>query len=133
MKEMPGEPVFPVEYGCSDPQKNDYNVDMSRQSKLLTIHKEDVISDNGNEIVNYLKLNGITTVFYVGVHANVCILSRPFGMRNLKVRGFDVILIRDLTDSYIVKSKKGNHRQCHDLIINHIETYIAPTIESGQL
>lgn len=43
----------------------------------------DVISDDGNEIYNVLKEHHIDTILYMGVHANMCILNRTFGVRQM--------------------------------------------------
>ena len=34
-----------------------------------------------------------------GVHTNMCVLGRPFGLRNMASHGKNVVLIRDLTDT----------------------------------
>ena len=71
----------------------------TRQTDLLDIHKNDVISDSGVEIWNVMEAEGIKNVILVGVHTNMCVLGRPFGLRRLASNGKNVVLCRDLTDT----------------------------------
>jgi hypothetical protein len=38
-------------------------------------------------------------LMYMGVHANMCILNRSFGVRQLSKWGLRCVLVRDLTDA----------------------------------
>ena len=91
----------------------------TRQTELLDIHKNDVISDNGVEIWNVMEAEGIKNVILVGVHTNMCVLGRPFGLRRLASNGKNVVLCRDLTDTmYNPKMKPYvSHFTGTDLII----------------
>ena len=66
---------------------------------VLKIHDEDAISDSGVEIWNLLEQRGIRNVVLTGVHLNMCVLGRPFGLRQLAKNGKNVVLLRDLTDT----------------------------------
>jgi hypothetical protein len=68
----------------------------------------------------------------MGVHTNVCVLGRPFGIRQLTYLGQDVVLCRDLTDSYH-RRKKASHFVGLDEIVHHIEQYWCPTTTSEAL
>jgi hypothetical protein len=54
------------------------------------------VSDSGVEIYNLLRQEGITNVAIMGVHTNMCVLGRPFGIRQLTRLGLNVVLVRDL-------------------------------------
>jgi nicotinamidase-related amidase len=71
----------------------------SRQHPAITIDEGDLISDNGQEIYNYFVQEKINNVIYVGVHTNMCVLGRSFGIRQMTRQGFHTLLVRDLTDS----------------------------------
>ena len=71
----------------------------SRETPLLRIAPGDVISDNGYEIYSVLREHQINTVLMMGVHADMCILNRSFGIRQLTKWGMHCILVRDLTDA----------------------------------
>jgi len=107
----------------------------TRQTDLIDIHRADVISDNGVEIWNVLEQEGIKNVVLVGVHTNMCVLGRPFGLRQMAQNGKRVVLCRDMTDTmYNPKMKPFvSHFTGTDLIVDHIERWVCPTITSDQL
>ena len=71
----------------------------SRRSTSLTIADRDYISDDGEEIWSILEDRGIKNVVLMGVHLNMCVLGRPFGLRQMAKNGKTVVLMRDLTDT----------------------------------
>ena len=76
-----------------------------------------------------------TTCMLMGVHTNMCVLGRPFGLRQLVLHGKNALLVRDLTDT-MYNSRKWpyvSHFQGTDRIIEHIEKFVAPTITSTDL
>jgi nicotinamidase-related amidase len=105
------------------------------QIAVLKIHDEDVISDSGVEIWNVLESRGINNVILLGVHTNMCVLGRPFGLRQMAKNGKNVVLMRDMTDTmYNPKaSPYVNHYKGTELIIEHIEKFVCPTITSDQI
>lgn len=107
-----------------------------RQTDGLTIDPDkDAITDDGVENWNLLEANGIKNVILVGVHTNMCVLGRPFGLRQLAKNGKNVVLMRDMTDTmYNPKMPPYvTHFRGTDLIIEHVEKYVCPTITSDQL
>jgi len=101
----------------------------------LTIKDEDAISDSGVEIWNLLEDRGINNVILVGVHTNMCVLGRPFGLRQMAKNGKNVVLVRDLTDTMYnpMKAPYVSHFEGTRLIVEHIEKFVCPTITSNQL
>jgi nicotinamidase-related amidase len=101
----------------------------------IKIHDEDVISDSGVEVWNVLEERGINNVILLGVHTNMCVLGRPFGLRQMAKNGKHVVLMRDMTDTmYNPKmSPYVSHFKGTELIVAHIEKYVCPTITSDQL
>jgi len=95
----------------------------------------DFVSDSGNEIWNILESKGIKQIIICGVHTNMCVLGRPFGLRQLSVHGKNVALIRDLTDTMYnpLCWPYVNHFSGTDLIIDHIERYVCSTTTSDQI
>jgi sugar lactone lactonase YvrE/nicotinamidase-related amidase len=112
------------------------NMPWQRQSDLLTIDADaDFISDRGDEVWNILAQQGIANVILAGVHTNMCVLGRPFGLRQMARNGKNVVLMRDMTDTMYnpkqwpyVSHFEGTRR-----IISHIEQFVCPTITSDQL
>ncbi len=103
----------------------------TRQIEAIKIHPEDAISDDGQEVFNLLEHRGINDVVVTGVHTNICVLSQPYGIRQLVYVGKSPLLCRDLTDSY--HSDPGGHGEGTELIVAHIERHWCPTITSDQL
>ncbi len=97
--------------------------------------QRDFISDSGPEIWSVLTDKKIANVILVGVHTNMCVLGRPFGLRRLAAAGKNVVLTRDLTDTMIDPNTwpYANHFTGTELIISHIERYVCPTISSDQI
>lgn len=107
-----------------------------RQTELLTIDPDrDFITDDGIENWSILEQRGIKNVLLLGVHTNMCVLGRPFGLRQLSRAGKNVALVRDLTDTMYNPAMPPfvSHFRGTDLIIDHVETYVCPTVTSDQI
>ena len=92
------------------------------RSRSIEIASEDVISDDGQEVYNLMQDRGIDNVILMGVHTNICVSGRPFGLRQMVYHGKNVVLCRDLTDSFFQPSSpEFNHFRGTDLIVEHIE------------
>ena len=117
-------------------QGRDPKAPWKRQHAGLSINDEkDYITDQGDEVWTILQHRRIENVILLGVHVNMCVLGRPFGLRNLAKNGVHVVLMRDLTDSmYNPKAwPHVSHQEGTDLIISHIERHVCPTVTSDQV
>ena len=105
------------------------------QTDALTIVDDDYISDDGREVWSILEARGIEHVILMGVHLNMCVLGRPFGLRQMAKNGKDVALMRDLTDTMYNPARSPNvsHFAGTRLMIGHVEAYVCPTITSDQV
>lgn len=131
------DPPLPIDDsngGCDTPGDTEHRA-WTRETPLLTIARGDVVSDSGTEIYNVLRQHRIDTVFYMGVHANMCILNRSFGIRQMARWGIRCILVRDLTDAMYEPSSRPfvSHAAGTELVIQYIEQHWAPTTTSTQL
>lgn len=107
----------------------------SRQIDVLRIDQEkDAISDSGIEIWNLLESRNIDNVILMGVHVNMCVAGRPFGLRQMAKNGRHVVLMRDLTDAMYNPQRWPfvSHQRGTELFIEHVEKRICPTITSDQ-
>jgi nicotinamidase-related amidase/type 1 glutamine amidotransferase len=97
----------------------------------LKIEAPDAITDNA-EAVYLMKRRGIENVIVMGVHTNMCVLGRPFAIRQLVDQGFHVVLMRDLTDTMYNSQRRPfvSHFTGTDLVVEHIERHWCPTITS---
>jgi nicotinamidase-related amidase len=103
----------------------------TRQIAAIDIASEDAVSDDGAELFNLLEQRGIVDVVVMGVHANMCVLGRPYGIRQLVYLGKQPLLCRDLTDSFH-RDPRG-HFWGTRRIVAHIERHGCPTVTSDQL
>jgi nicotinamidase-related amidase len=101
----------------------------------IKIDAQDAISDSGVEIWNLLAERGIDNVILLGVHTNMCVLGRPFGLRQMAKNGKNVVLMRDMTDTMYDPARWPyvSHFKGTELIVEHIEKYVCPTVTSDQL
>ncbi len=134
-KREPEMPVDVSKQACDDPIVGAYVQKFTRQHPGLTISGWDGVSDNGEEIYNYLAQEKIKNIVLMGVHTNMCVLGRPFGIRQMVKQGFNVVLARDLTDAMYDPREKPfvSHTRGTELVIEHIEKYWCPSILSEDL
>lgn len=102
------------------------------QIDTLTIHDEDLISDSGMEIGSYFEEKSIKNVILMGVHTNMCVIGRSFGLRNMVHLGKNVVLMRDLTDT-MYNSKSApfvSHFTGNSLMQEYIESFVCPSMVS---
>ncbi len=107
----------------------------TREHPAVNVAPGDAVSDNGQEIYNLFRQRGITHILYCGVHLNMCVLGRSFGIRQMHKLGMDTLLVRDLTDTmYNPKmSPFVPHARGTDRMIEHVEKYWCPSILSSDL
>lgn len=103
----------------------------THQIESIEIAASDAMTDDGNEFLALLEESGIQDVVIMGVHANRCVLGRPYGIRQLVHWGKRPVLCRDLTDSYH-RDPRG-HLWGNEQMISHIEHYWCPSLTSNQL
>ena len=106
------------------------------QSPLIEIDRDhDYVSDKGDEVWDILQSRGIKNVILVGVHTNMCVLGRPFGLRQMVRNGMNVVLMRDMTDCMYNPKRWPfvDHFTGNDLIVSHVERFVCSTITSDQI
>lgn len=106
-----------------------------RQIATIRIQPEDAISDQGQEIYNLFEQRGIKNVIVCGVHTNICVLKRSFGIRQMVLLGKNVALARDLTDCLYDPAKPPytSHDNGTALLVRHIEKFWCPSLASDDL
>jgi nicotinamidase-related amidase len=125
-------PIDDAKSDCDDPIVKEWKgpYPWKRENPAIDIGGFDGVSDNGQEIYNFCKQEGITNIALMGVHTNICILNRSFGVRQMTQLGFHVVLARDLTDSmYDPRTRPFvSHTRGTELVIEHIESRWCPSI-----
>lgn len=127
-------PIDDSDEGCDTPGDKPYKA-WKRENPILTIAQGDVISDKGDEIYNVLQEHHIDTLLYMGVHANMCILNRSFGVRQMSKWGLRCIIVRDLMDAMYNPAARPyvSHAAGTELVYEFIEQYWAPSTTSADL
>jgi nicotinamidase-related amidase len=107
----------------------------TKQIDTIKITDDDAISESGVEIASLFAQQGIENVMLMGVHENMCVVGRSFGLRNMVHLGKNVVLVRDLTDALYnpQKAPQVSHLRGTELVCEHIEKYICPTVTSSDL
>jgi len=128
-------PINDTRSPCDDPVVGPMVKKFTKQHDAIRIIGFDGISDDGTEIYNYLTHLGIRNVVLMGVHANMCVLGRPFGIRQLKDLGFNVAMARDLTDAMYDPREYPyvSHARGTELIVEHIEKHWCPSLLGDDL
>ncbi len=127
------EPALPIEDSepCEDTEPRPRVKFFTKQIETLKIAEGDAITDSA-EAYYLLEERKIKNVILMGVHTNMCVLGRPFGIRQMVYQGKNVVLMRDMTDSmYNPKQKpQVSHFRGTELVIEHIERHWCPTVTS---
>ena len=116
----------------------------THQHPDLVMKPGDLASLDMQEIYNYCVENGITSLIYMGVAANICVPYRPFGMVPMKrYCNLEPIMVRDLTDSMTLNGRSPADYAAVDLTMTpdrghrevtaFDEQYICSTIDAAQL
>ncbi len=129
------EPPLPIDDsdgGCDDEPPCPVRRAWTRQHPAIPIAGADGISDSGTEVYNLLCEKEITTLLILGVHTNMCILKRSFGIRQMRRCGVRCMLVRDLTDTMYNPRMPPfvSHDEGTERVIAHIEKYLCPSVLS---
>src|SRR4029077_15706353 len=122
-------PIDDSDGGCDAANPPKEHRAWSRQIATLKIEPGDAVTDS-DEAYYLMRQRGIDNVIVMGVHTNMCVLGRPFSIRQMVYQGKNVVLMRDLTDTmYNPKSApRVSHFTGTDLVVSHIERHWCPSI-----
>ena len=129
-------PIDDSDMGCScTGKKCEIIPPWKRQIATLELFPGDALTDNGQETWNLLQERGIENVILCGVHLNMCVLGRPFAIRQQVYLGKNVVLMRDMTDTmYNPERPPGvDHFTGTDLVVGHVEKYWCPSFTSTDI
>lgn len=119
--------------GCDDTPKCKMGNPWTKQIDAIEIKDGDIITDSGIEAGSFFLKNGIKNVILVGVHTNMCVIGRSFGLRNMVRLGMNVVLMRDMTDTMYdsTSSPFVSHFTGNSLMHEYIEKNVCPTLVSS--
>ena len=132
------DPPLPIDAGGggSDTGEKPWHKAWSRQHAAIEIDQaRDAVSDNGRDLYNLYRQRGIKNILIMGVHTNMCVLGRSFAIKQMVRWGFDVALIRDLTDTMYNPARPPyvSHEEGTRLVVEFIEKFWCPTTTSGEV
>ena len=132
------DPPLPIDDsdGGADTGETPWHRAWSRQHAGIEIdHRRDIISDSGAEVYSVLEHHSIAHLLIAGVHTNMCVLHRSFGIKQMVRWGVDVVLVRDLTDTMYNPASRPyvSHGEGTQLVVSFIEKFWCPTIDSTDL
>tara|TARA_B100000745_G_scaffold236435_1_gene159574 strand:- start:19 stop:783 length:765 start_codon:yes stop_codon:yes gene_type:complete len=127
-------PIDDSDGGCDSEESLARSV-WTRQHEAIEIGDGDVISDDGEEIYSFMIHSGINNLIVAGVHLNMCVLNRTFGIKKMIGWGINCVLVRDLTDAMYNPGTVPyvTHDRGTDLVIEYIERHWCPSILSDDL
>lgn len=125
-------PIDQEDGGCNCTIECKQQTIWDHEIETLDIKDEDAITDNGVEIAGLFKARKIRNVILMGVHENMCIINRPFALRNMVRLGMNTVVMRDLTDTMYDSKEwpKVSHFTGNSLMTRYIESYIAASVLS---
>ncbi len=127
-------PIDDSDGGCDcDPPIKSFRA-WSHQIDTIKIEAGDAITDSA-QAYHLMRQRGIENVLVMGVHLNMCVLGRPFSIRQLCAQGLNVALVRDMTDTMYNPASKPfvSHFTGTDLMVGHVERYWCPTVSSADI
>lgn len=131
-KSVEGElPIDDSDGGCDDWPRCKEGGPWRQQIAAIEIKEGDAITDSA-EAYYLMQQRGIENVIVMGVHLNMCVLGRPFSIRQMVKQGKHVVLMRDMTDTMYNSRMRPqvSHFAGTDLMIEHVEKFWCPTITS---
>jgi hypothetical protein len=108
----------------------------ARQHAVIHIDEDrDVITDDGPELAGYPAEHARSVVLLSGVHTNLCVLHRSFGLIALLGYAFSPVLVADLTDAMYDPADPPyvDHQTGTELVIRYIEAFVAPSTRSDRI
>lgn len=132
------EPALPIDDsdgGC-DSGEVPWSRVWTRQHPAITIDPaRDALSEDGAEVYSLLRAAGSRRLLLLGVHANMCVVGRPFGIRQMVRWGVPCALVRDLTDAMYNPARPPHvdHDSGTALVVQHIERHLCPSVAAADL
>ena len=128
-------PIDDSDMGCDCKVKCEIKSPWTRQTAASELAENDAVTDDGQETWNLLAERGIENVILCGVHLNMCVLGRPFAIRQMVKLGKNVALIRDMTDTmYNPDHPPGiSHFEGTDRVVEHVERFWCPSLVSTDI
>jgi len=125
-------PIDDSDGGCDCEPRCKTHSPWTRQIATIEIKDGDAVTDTA-EAYYLMRQRGVKNVIVMGVHLNMCVLGRPFSIRQMIYQGQQVVLMRDMTDTMYNPrmSPFVSHFSGNRLVTQHVERHWAPTVTSS--
>jgi nicotinamidase-related amidase len=94
----------------------------TREHVAIDVHPDDAVLESGAELLAVVHARSLDHIYIAGVHTNICILDRPFGIKQLVRWGISCELVSDLTEAMPATYTP--------LLVNYIRQHWCPAVES---
>jgi nicotinamidase-related amidase len=128
-------PIDDTDHGSDTGESAPHKAWQRQHAGIDIDHQHDVISDDGVQVYNLLRQHSVDHLLIAGVHTNMCVLNRSFGIKAMVRWQVDTMLVRDLTDTMYNPAMPPyvNHAQGTELVVAYIEKFWCPTVRSRDL
>jgi len=128
-------PIDAGDQGCTEDPPCRLHYPWKREHPAIEVAEPDAVTDKGAEVYSLLQQLGIKTLIIFGVHTNMCVLHRSFGIKQMTRWGVPCVLVRDLTDTMYNPKRPPyvSHDKGTELVVEFIEKYWCPTVLSADL
>jgi len=128
----PSHPLDARRGGCDTGGRTPKNyLVWSRQNADIYIDGDrDFIGEKYAEVYNIMKHRDLDTLIYTGVHTNMCVIGREFGMKNMAQSGFKVYIAANATDAMYCPADRPyvSHERGVEMCVEYIEKFIGESV-----
>lgn len=119
---------------AKDAKDAEYDRIIAERSIMPDVEPEDgdCVVFTGDQLHAVLRSRGVMTLFYVGFAANFCVPNRDYGMRAMRGRGYDIVLVRDATSAIEVADTVADEGLTA-AVVRDVETVIGYSIGTQDL
>lgn len=126
---------IPIPEGSDTFDEGNYPLWTKQHPGILIDSAKDFISQDPEEIFAILKKYHIKNVLVCGLHANICVLVRPYGLIALQKAKYKPIIIRDLTEALSSPQNPPyvSIEEATRLSVEYIEKFWGPSVDSRKI
>lgn len=93
-------------------------------SPVLKLEDGDIIC---NKSVDGFLPQGTEYILFGGIATNICILSRPYGIKNMMSAGYKCALIGDLSETQLLRMSLTFEEE-HELVLDYYRDHVSPVL-----
>ena len=130
-------PQFPLSTRTDSGCEADDRKGMPWTRQIATLHIDDdvdyLIAADSQELYNIIRKEGLKNLLYMGVHENMCIMNRPFGIKRVAGWGWQpdrMAVVRELVDVMYTPNDSPyvSHAEGLELHTEYVEKFWASSV-----